>query len=157
MSDMGDLIREQLPSNPILQDKDSDISRLLNYTVGEWLQREDDEDFFKQFFIQEATGKYLDLHGKDYGVLRRLDESDDSYRERIILESMGHLTADYLVKLYGIELYYNITDFSVSDNTLTSDNPYLVGDDGFMGVAPSVAVKEILDKKFILNGGLRWL
>ena len=157
MSDMIDLITEMLGDNSALQDKSNPMHVLLDYTVGEWLQRQEDETFFEQFFLQDATGAYLDLHGKDYGVLRKIDESDDDYRERIILESLGHLTIPYLIKVYNVELYYNISDFDVSDNTLTSDNPYIVGSDGFMAVAPSLTVKNILNKKFILGEGLRWL
>ena len=157
MSDMGDLILEMMSIHSSLREPDNDMARLLDYTVGEWLQREDDEPFFEQFFLQDATGPYLDLHGRDFGVLRKCGESDDVYRERIVMESMSHLTSDYLRKVYGVELYYYLPDFDVDDNVLTSDNPYLVSSDGFMGVAPSAEVEEILDKKFILDGGVTWL
>ena len=149
---MNDVTRNMIDHLPNLSD---DMKTLLDYTVGEWLQRKFDEPFFEQFFIQEATGPYLDLHGRDYGVKRKIDESDKDYRQRIVYETLGRLTVDYLQNVYGIELYVNIPDFDEDDNTLTSDNLYFASD-GFMGYADST-VQEILDKKFILDGGITWL
>ncbi|EPZ47623.1 hypothetical protein [Alicyclobacillus acidoterrestris] len=36
--------------------------------------------------VTSATGEYLDLQGKDWGIPRRYKESDDSYRARILAE-----------------------------------------------------------------------
>lgn len=155
MSDFGEEIIERLGSNSNLS-VDSDFGKIIDRTIGEWLQRIDEEPFFEQFFLQSATGQYLDLHGRDYGVRRRLEESDEDYRERIIYEVLGHLTVPYLIDVYDVELYYYIPDFNVSDNTLTSDNPYIV-DSVFMGVAPSLTVKNILNKRFVLGGAIVWL
>lgn len=131
------------------------MGRLIDYTIGEWLTREDDKEFLEQFFLQEATCKYLDLHGRDYGVLRRVDESDEDYRQRIVYESLGHLTVEYLRKVYDLELYVNIDDFNPSENTLTSDNPYY-NKCGFMASADAT-IKNILEKKFVIGSGITWL
>ena len=154
MSDFGEEIINRLGVNSSLK-IDSDMGRLIDYTIGEWLTRENDKEFLEQFFLQEATGKYLDLHGKTYGVLRRIDESDDSYRQRIIYESIGHLTVEFLREVYNLELYVNIPNFNVSNNTLTSDNPYY-NQDGFMASADT-SIKDILNKKFVLGASITWL
>ena len=154
MSDFGEEIINRLGVNSSLK-IDSDMGRLIDYTIGEWLTRENDKEFLEQFFLQEATGKYLDLHGKTYGVLRRIDESDDSYRQRIIYESIGHLTVEFLREVYNLELYVNIPNFNVSNNTLTSDNPYY-NQDGFMASADT-SIKDILNKKFVLGARITWL
>ena len=75
MSDFGEEIIERLGSTSKLT-MDSDFGKIIDRTIGEWLQRIDEEPFFEQFFLQSATGQYLDLHGRDDGVLSRLDESD---------------------------------------------------------------------------------
>ena len=109
----------------------------------------EDKDLDSQLFLNTATGAYLDLHGNDYGIRRKLDESDEDYRSRIIYESLGHLTVDFLLNVYGVELYSYVSGFNVNENTLVSDNPYMVSD-GFLAVTDEVT-KEILDKKFILD------
>lgn len=153
MSDFGELIIERLSKTTGLT-IDSDMGRLIDYTIGEWLQRENDEMFFEQFFLQEATGKYLDLHGKEFGVLRKIDESDEDYRKRIIYASLGYLTVNFLREVYGVELYSYVQDFDVDNNTLVSDNPYYDG--VLMGVA-SDEVKTVLNKKFVFGSGVIWL
>ena len=153
MSDFGELIIERLSKTTGLT-IDSDMGRLIDYTIGEWLQRENDEMFFEQFFLQEATGKYLDLHGKEFGVLRKIDESDEDYRKRIIYASLGFLTVNFLREVYGVELYSYVPNFDVDNNTLVSDNPYYDG--VLMGVA-SDEVKAVLNKKFVFGSGVIWL
>ena len=98
-------------------------------------------------FLEYAVGGYLDCHGRDYGVYRQNGETDDQYRERIVQEKLDHLTPEYLLELYGLNLYVYVNDFDVSDNTLTSDNPY-INNYGYMSVA-SDEIKSILNNKFI--------
>ena len=153
MSDFGEEIINKL-SNTTKLTINSDMGRLIDYTIGEWLQRENDEYFFEQFFLQEATGVYLDLHGKEYGVIRKINETDEDYRERIVLSSLGFLTVNYLREIYNIDLYSFVPNFNPHNNTLVSDNPYYDGK--FMGIA-SDEVKNILNKKFVFGSGVVWL
>lgn len=141
--------------NSNLAKKDNAMGKLIDYTVGEWLQNVDESDFINQLFLQEATGKYLDVQGSIYNVKRKIDESDDDYRQRIVYECLGHLTVDFLVDVYNLEVYYFIEDFNVNDNTLTSDNPFL-NVNGFMAVADA-ETRSILDKKFVLDNTISWL
>ena len=97
----------------------------------------------------------MDLHGQTYGVRRKVDESDTDYRKRIIYETLGHVTVNFLIDVYGVELYTKSSDFDASDNTLTSDNQYLASD-GFMGIADSTT-KNILNKKFVLGTNIVWV
>lgn len=155
MTDMGEDIITRIGVNSALNKSDNPMRKIIVEGIGGWLQSKDDFPFFEQFFLQEAEGKYLDLHGKDYDVKRRLNESDEDYRKRIIYSVLGHLTTLYIVDVYGVELYYNIPNFDVNDNCLTSDNPYL-GSEGFMGIADETT-KAILNKKFIMGTNFRWL
>ena len=154
MSDIGEEIIKRL-NNTGLQDNNHPMHKLIDYTIGEWLQNKNDEEFKEQFFIQEATGKYLDLHGRDYNVGRRENEPDDDYRQRIIYESLGHLTVNYLRDVYGINLYVNVASFNPANNKLTSDNLYYTKD-GFM-CSVNNSVKAVLEKKFVIGSGLTWL
>ena len=101
---------------------------------------------YNQFFLQDATGKYLDLHGKQYGIGRKNNESDEEYRNRIILGAYEYATVKVLTEIYGVEFYANVDNFENNDNLLCSDNPYLT--DELMGFV-SEEVYNILDEKFI--------
>ena len=94
------------------------------------------------------------MSGVDKNIPRKIDESDDDYRQRLILESIGHLTINFLRKVYNVELYTYVDDFDVN-NTLVSDNTY-ISDKGFIGVADEMT-QQILNKKFVLDNGVEWL
>ena len=155
MSDYGDEIIARLGETTNLKKPDNPMARLIDFTIGEWLENFDNNDFIEQFFLQEAKGKHLDLHGKCFNVKRKIDESDENYRKRIIYESLGHLTITFLNEIYGVSLYYFIEDYNYNNNTLTSDNPYL-SSNGFMIIADA-ETRNILDKKFVLNNNISWL
>lgn len=155
MTENGEQILDMIPETSQLSQPDNPMYKIIDYAVGGWLDNFEEKDLDSQFFLNTATGKYLDLHGEDYGIRRRLDESDEEYRERIIYESLGHVTVGFLIDVYNVELYVYVSDFSVTDNTLTSDNPYIY-DKGFLAVS-NQNTKDILDKKFILDTNLTWL
>ena len=155
MSVYGEGIIDRLPDASGLKNTDNVIAKLIDNGVGEWLTNYDEEHTADRFFLTEATEKYLDLHGADLGITRKINESDDDYRERIILESLGHLTVRYLIEVYSLELYAFVDEFNVEDNTLTSDN-YYISHNGFMTVADET-IKKILKNKFVIGRGLTWL
>ena len=157
MSDYGEEIIDSVNSISKLRDKNNPAYQIIDNTIGELLQQIDEKTFFEQFFLQEADGKYLDLHGQTYGVTRKIDESDDDYRERIVYITLGRLTITFLKEVYGVELYVNVDGFNQYANDLTSDNQYInVNGTGYMGIA-SETVKDILNNKFVIGGGIRWL
>ena len=125
LSDSFELIRELLPLGSSLQDDGNPLRIVLDRSVGEWL--DGFEQPFEQLFLTTATGGWLDAHGKDYGVSRRIDESDESYRQRIIYEKLDNLTAPLLSDVYNVDLYAFVEDYNPKENTLTSDNPYREG------------------------------
>ena len=155
MTIYGDGLIERLNMESSLQDPNNPMHRILNNGVGGWLDDYDENSLQEQVFIDSSNGNYLDLHGREYGVKRRVDESDDDYRERIILESLGKLTVEYLSEVYGLELYVYIQDFEMEDNTLSSRNPYLATD-GFMSVVPT-SIQNLLNKKFVLDSALHYI
>ena len=117
---------------------------IIQNTIGELL--DNFEIDYDQFFLQDATGKYLDLHGKQYGIGRKSNESDEEYRNRIILCAYEYATVKVLKEIYGVKFYANVDNFENNTNLLCSDNPYLT--DELMGFV-SEEVYNILDEKFI--------
>lgn len=154
MSVFGDGIIERLHNNTVLADPSNPMGQIIGNGPGEWLDHYDDEYLGEEVFLESATGKWLDLHGEEFNVPRKLTESDDSYRERIVYESLGHLTSDYLEDVYGLTLYCYVADFDVDDNTLTSDNPYACRE--HMTVASS-DIQSILSRKFVIGSGLSYI
>ena len=153
MSDSLDMLWDLLPMASVLQRKDNQLRIVLDRTVGEWLDNFSQP--FEQLFLMSATGGWLDAHGRDYGVPRRLDEDDDSYRQRIVYEKLDHLTPSLLADVYNVRLFSYRNDFDVTDNTLVSDNPY-IDNGGYLGLADQDTM-DILDKKFILDSGVTWI
>ena len=144
MSFYGTGIIERLPVDSQLQNPNNAMHIVIQNTIGELL--DNFEIDYDQFFLQDATGKYLDLHGKQYGIGRKNNESDEEYRNRIILGAYEYATVKVLTEIYGVEFYANVDNFENNDNLLCSDNPYLT--DELMGFI-SEEVYNILDEKFI--------
>ena len=154
MSVSMDMIVELLPLSSALQHPDNELRKVLDRTVGEWLDNFSQP--FEQLFLMSATGGWLDAHGRDYGVPRRLDEDDDSYRQRIVYEKLDHLTPSLLSDVYNVRLFTYRGDFNASDNTLVSDNPHIVQNDSFLGTVDEDTIS-ILDKKFVLDSIVTWI
>lgn len=155
MTENGERILDSIPETSSLSNPDNPMYKIIDYAVGGYLDDFEDKDLDSQLFLNTATGKYLDLHGEDYNIRRKLNESDDDYRQRIIYESLGQITIDFLVNVYNVELYSYVPDFNLDDNTLVSDNPYL-SREGYLAIVDE-ETKEILDKKFILDTDIEWL
>lgn len=154
MSVSMDMIVEMLPLSSKLQQSDNPLRIVLDRTVGEWLDNFSQP--YEQLFLTSATGGWLDAHGRDYGVPRRIDEDDDSYRQRIVYEKLDHLTPLLLSDVYNVRLFSYREDFDVKDNTLVSDNPHIVMNDSFLGTVDEDTIR-ILDKKFILDSVVTWI
>ena len=144
MSFYGTGIIERLPVNSQLQNPNNQMHIIIQNTIGELL--DNFEIDYDQFFLQDATGKYLDLHGKQYGIGRKNNESDEEYRNRIILGAYEYATVKVLTEIYGVEFYANVDNFENNTNLLCSDNPYVTSE--LMGFI-SEEVYNILDEKFI--------
>ena len=155
MSDFGKALFDLLPVHSALQNKDNPGRKVIDNTVGEWFDRHDINRFYDNLFLDTATGGYLDLFGRDYGIGRRLNESDDDYRLRIIQEKNDNLTPVYLEQLYGVKLYSYVESFNAHNNMLTSDNAY-INQSHYMAEATDDN-KRLLSKKFILDTTLLWL
>lgn len=153
MSDFGEALFDLLPMHCSLQSPNNPGRKVLDNSIGEWFDHHDVLTFYDNLFLDTATGVYLDLFGKDYGVTRQVDESDEDYRVRIIQEKNDHLTPAYLKDLYGLDLYQYVPAFDIEENMLTSDNPY--GADHFIAIIDE-DIKKILDKKFILDNYIFW-
>lgn len=141
-----------LPTNSNLQNINNPLRKVLDKSIGEYF--DSIEPIYEQLFLTDATGSWLDVHGRDYGIARKLDEDDDSYRERIIYEKLDHLTVSLLNTVYNMELYAFVSGFNPAENYLTSDNPYIASK--YMSIA-NKSTRDILSSKFILDSGIVWL
>ena len=151
----GEAIIDRLHENCALRDADNPMRSVFINTVGALLDDFDLYDSMEAPYLQNASGVYLDLHGKDLGVRRKYQESDDDYRKRLFYEVLGVLTVAYLLNVYELTLYSKVSSFSLTGMKLTSDNPY-INDSGFMAVA-SDEVQSILESKFVIGGGIEWI
>ena len=151
----GEAIIDRLHPDCSLRDNDNPMRSVLLGTVVAILDDFDLYDSMEAPYLQNATGVYLDLHGKDLGVTRKYQESDDDYRKRLFYEVLGVLSVAYLLNVYNLTLYSKVDDFTVDGLTLTSDNPY-IRDTGFMSTA-SDEIQSILESKFVIGGGIEWI
>ena len=151
----GEAIIDRLHQNCALRDTSNPTRSVLINTVGAILDDFDLYDSMEAPYLQNASGVYLDLHGKDLGVRRKYQESDEDYRKRLFYEVLGVLTVAYLLNVYELTLYSKVSSFSLTGMKLTSDNPY-INDSGFMAVA-SDEVQSILESKFVIGGGIEWI
>lgn len=139
--------------NPNLQQPDNPGRMVLDGTIGEYLEHYDNH--LLDMFVTRATGSYLDLHGADFGIYRRENEDDDSYRNRILLEqSMVDTTTDF--SKVDVELWIYFDDV-MDKNQLTSRNEYLKDkhDPGFVFIA-SGSDMDYLRNKFLLED-IKWV
>ena len=153
----GEELVDKLPVHCKLHDGDNLMRNILIKTVGAWLDDFDNRlmDFFNGVYLSEAENGYLSFIGENYNIPRKMGESDVDYRKRIIYELLGHITIDYLVDIYDIEVYCFISDFNVEENTLTCDNPYMFTG-GFMLISDENTRKSI-EKKIVLDSDITWL
>lgn len=139
-------------NNPNLQNPNNQGRIILDGCLGEYLEHYDNH--LLDMFLVKADGSYLDTHGKDFGIFRRENESDESFRNRILLEkSMLDSTVDFSKLDVDLFVYFN----SVLDkNQLTSRNEYLKGehDSNYVFIA-SGSDREYLTNKF-LTGDILW-
>ena len=147
---LGRLHVDSPASNP-----SGDFFKVFDGSVGEWLDNFDVSGFHEQLFLESASDKWLDLHGKQYGVPRHLDESDDDYRERIIQHTLGRLTPVLLNVDFGLDLYSDVSGFSLEDNVLVSDNFYVGASDGFICFT-SEETRSLIERSFVIQEGVEW-
>ena len=152
MSTFVDMLCDMLPLHSAIQKSDNPLRRVLDKSVGEWM--DGFEQPYDELFLSTASGGWLDAHGRDYGVPRKLDEDDESYRERIVYEKLDHLTVGLLYTVYGLDLFVFVEDFDPLENTLTSDNPHI--SNKYMSIADS-DLQAILNGKFVLEGEVTWI
>ena len=135
-------------ANESLHDENNDFVQVLDGTVGEYLENRNNH--FLDVFLTMAEGKFLDIHGKMYNLFRKKDESDESYRNRIILnKSLLQRTSDF----YKLDIGFWVYKDGVTDkDTLTSRNPYLKEkhDEDYIFIVSGEDIN-LLQKKFLVN------
>jgi len=128
---------------------------VLDGTLGEWLEH--NSDIFLNWFASTATGGYLDLIGKEYGLLRLDNESDDDFRARIKIEiNIVQSTTDIINA--GVTLWIYDEHVADGDEYLTSRNPALKDSTSspmFLAHATPL-VQEYITNKFLFEEDLEW-
>ena len=135
-------------NNPNLQNPNNAGRIVLDGTIFSYLEHYDNH--ILDMFLTRADGNYLDAHGKDFGIFRRENESDASYRNRILLErSMLDSTVDFSKLDVDLFVYF---DDVLNKNQLTSRNEYLKNnhDLDYVFIATGTD-KDYLQNKFILS------
>lgn len=154
MSLFGSAILERLSPDSPASNPDNEFYKVFDNSVGEWLDHFDVDDFHEELFVNTASGKWLDLHGAQYGVSRHVDESDDDYRRRVIQHSLGRLTPVLLGVDFGLDVFTDVDDFDVSGNVLVSDN-YFIRDNGYI-VFSDRDTQRLVEQSHIVNEAIRW-
>ena len=152
MSDFMEMFCEMLPAHSELQKTDNEFRKVLDKTIGAFMDEND--DIYDELFLSSASKGWLDCFGRDYGVTRRIDEDDESYRQRIIFEKLEYLTANNLKSIYNLTLYADVPNYNIPNNQLTSDNEYI--STKYMSYA-SNDLQKILNNKFVLGDDIKWL
>lgn len=141
-------------NNPYLKQVDNPGRMVLDGTIGEYLEHYNNHHY--DYYISTAAGKYLDLHGQEYSLIRREDETDDSFRRRIIAHiRLLDTTLDFEeldVHLWTYDSGFNDGNVLVSRNTLIRD---LSADYLFIAHADYPEDQEYLENMF-LTGELLW-
>ena len=146
-------ITDLLPLNSNI--RGTPYEELLNNTIGYFLEQLEDEieRINNGLFIESAEGKYLDLHGKDYGLPRKDGESDDDYRARLLIEPLDKFNLSTMYEVYDVQLLTYKSDKTnltlLSDNHLLSNEYFIDCSDELWG---------IINNKFIVGNVLhRWV
>lgn len=167
MSDFGEEIINRLNVNSSLHDENNPMRKIIVNGIGEWLQRYYDAEYFEQLFLATASDDYLDLQGITYKVYRKAGESDEDYLQRIVYESISHLTSNYINDVYDLGIYVDVIGFEEetvntypksSNIKLTSDNMNINSTNGyFILLSSSTDIrKSSLTKKMVLGDRIKW-
>ena len=126
---------------------------LINNTIGYFLEMTEEEvDAMNDgCFIDTAEGRYLDLWGKDYGIPRLNDETDEDYRKRLKILPLERFNIQTLYEVYDLQLLTR-NDTSFNDLKLYSDNHFL-DDEYWIGVSDEEWIE--ISRKFITTNKIR--
>ena len=99
-------IARRLHPQSALHDRRNRVSEIFDETIGEPLDEYNQylDDTTLNYYILTAEGVYLDIIGLDFGLTRKNDETDTSYRQRILNNIDQKLTTTYC-KRRGIYLW----------------------------------------------------
>lgn len=126
----------------------------LDGTIGEWLEHH--EPVFYHFFVSLAVGKYLDLIGKENGLLRYENESDNDFRKRILIEMTIVESAPDITRA-GVDLWVYDERVLTEENYLTSKNPALKEQGSPVFLAHGSELEEkYIKEKFFVEGDIVW-
>ena len=144
---MNTTITDLLPVNSNIHG--TPFEDLINNTIGYFLEliEEEIDHMNDGCFIDTAEGRYLDLWGKDYGIPRLNEESDEDYRKRLKILPLDQFTIQTLYEIYDLQLLTCKKTDILSSNPkthLTSDNHFL--SDCYWVVLSNEKMDEIYNK-----------
>lgn len=146
MSDVLDFIAEIMPINCSFEG--SDFAKVLENSILPYFQdKYESNNVYESFFITLATGQALDRIGKNYGVFRLSDESDDDYKARINFQADKTINLNNVQEL-GCEVVVYVEDYDLTEtllsNNITEANKILI-------IAPNNSIKSIIEKNLLLK------
>ena len=146
MTDVLDFIIDIMPVNSGFNG--SDFGEVLENSILPYFQEKYESNrIYESFFITLATGRDLERIGKNYGVFRLLDESDDDYRARINFQADKTINMNNVQEL-GCEVVCYVDDYDLSEtllsNNITEANKILI-------IAPNNSIKTIIEKNLLLK------
>ena len=146
----------ELMNNPALKKEDNPGRLVLEGTICEYLENYDNHLY--DLFLTFAKGKYLDLHGKELNVFRRENESDTSYRNRILIELSLKQSSDNFLRV-NTDFWVYLDNVLENRDVLTSRNPYLKDnhDSEYIYIAYASDIdRDYLKSKFLI-GDILWV
>ena len=124
---MNTTITDLLPVNSNIHG--TPFEDLINNTIGYFLEliEEEIDHMNDGCFIDTAEGRYLDLWGKDYGIPRLNDETDEDCRKRLKILPLERFTIQTVYDIYDLQLLTRrYGQYSFDDETLYSDNHFFI-------------------------------
>lgn len=139
----------------LLDDISEEGFKVLDGTIGEWLEHH--EPLFFNYFVTTASGGYLDLLGREYGLLRLSNESDEEFRKRILIE-INIVESGIDIINAGVDLWIFDENVLSGDEYLTSKNISLKNstDSPVFLAHATPFVREYITQKFIFGEDLEW-
>lgn len=146
----GEAILEKLHRESGLRRKDNEIHKLYVELVGRWFDEWDNVSEVRNYMFRFASGRWLEFWGETFGIPRKTDEDDDSYRNRIIAKFNEEFNTPY-IESTGVKFYSYVDDIY---RQMTSTNTYLTHK-YYAYASPSI--KKYIENHFVCWGEIEWL
>ena len=146
--DRWNAIESRLHEETSLRYPENIVRKILKEVINKHLEDLENtvEELLYESFLVSCSGDYLDIRGSEYGILREKNESDNSYRQRILNMISSFFTVNFMKKQGFILYTINSLDSNIRTE-MTSNNPYLNNE--YMGIPKHALAREFMLKDTI--------